>query len=194
MQEIQILLILEESLRANGICRIIENIVRISRIEILTLGNSKFNAIFNAAILSDIIFIKNNPELICLSNFIEKVKNEKPETKIICLLENEEDIAARYFFEKGANGIISIKAKEEEYREAVAGVLNNYCYYRKALTQKETDKSFNDIPLLSDREFEVFTLSNLRFDNKEIAEKLCISYKTVKNHKHNLKKKLAVWD
>jgi len=194
MKTVKILLLLQESLRANGICRILENISHNSQFNAAILESAKVKSLLNKVIYSDILFIENNPELICLNEFIEKAKSEKPELKIICLLENEDNVAARYLFKKGADGIISVKAKEEEYREAVAAILNNYYYNKKKLTRKETHKSLNNIPLLSDREFEVFTLSNKRFKNNEIAEILGISYKTVKNHKSKIKEKLGDWD
>lgn len=60
--------------------------------------------------------------------------------------------------------------------------------YIGSVKQGNTD-TFN---LLSDREKEVLTLIAKGFSNKEIAEQLVISVKTVETHKGNLMEKLQM--
>ena len=46
--------------------------------------------------------------------------------------------------------------------------------------------------LLTEREYEIFGLLIDNYDTEEIAEKLCISSKTVRNHISNVIQKLGV--
>lgn len=46
--------------------------------------------------------------------------------------------------------------------------------------------------LLTDREYEIFDLLIKNYDTEAIAEKLCISNKTVRNHISNVIQKLGV--
>jgi len=50
----------------------------------------------------------------------------------------------------------------------------------------------NIIKPLSDRENEVLSLVTKGYSNKEIAQELCISVNTVKNHISNIMKKMNV--
>mgnify|MGYP000279665148 CR=1 FL=1 len=48
------------------------------------------------------------------------------------------------------------------------------------------------IPLLTAREKEIINLIVLEYSNKEIAEKLCVSFETIKTHRKHIKLKLQV--
>ena len=58
------------------------------------------------------------------------------------------------------------------------------------LEGKETNRSLSAWETLSQREREVLKLIAEGYKNKEIAEDLCISLKTVEKHRANLMKKL----
>jgi DNA-binding NarL/FixJ family response regulator len=61
----------------------------------------------------------------------------------------------------------------------------------KRLSKNEDDSKISD---LTKRELEVLKLLSVGMYNKEIAEKLEISERTVKNHVSNIFKKLEVTD
>jgi len=194
MRKVQIVVILKYSLRANGICRIFEKLNVKEEFDISIPLNNGSDLLLSGAAHSDIVFIDNNLDLICRREFITKLNNENPVIKIICMAELENDIAARYLFTKGVRGIISVKAEEEEFRDAVLAVLKNRYYYKNELSKNELSNFIKNFPTLSDREYEVFTLQKMNHCNNEIAAKLNISPKTVKNHKHNINKKIKNWD
>jgi len=62
--------------------------------------------------------------------------------------------------------------------------------FRRVREDEETDDT--ELYVLSDREQEILDLVALGMRNKEIAQKLCIAEKTVKNHVSNILKALQV--
>jgi len=60
------------------------------------------------------------------------------------------------------------------------------------LKSEKEKKLKQDIPL-SERELEVLKHMSLGLSNKQIADKLFISIRTVETHKHNLMKKLNIY-
>ena len=60
-------------------------------------------------------------------------------------------------------------------------------FYSASIDNKNYNKL--DIPKISNREHEILLLMTKGLNSPEIANKLCISYHTVENHKRNLRKK-----
>jgi len=67
-------------------------------------------------------------------------------------------------------------------------------YVKSLLSTAVLSSAVSKIELLTEREKEVLDLVALGFPNKDIAKKLFLSEKTVKNHLNNVFKKLGVSD
>ncbi len=77
-----------------------------------------------------------------------------------------------------------------ERRIFVSATLNQYLL--KNLSQGNPPSQEETIQLLSDREFEVFRRIGKGSETKEIAEKLCLSVKTVESYRIRIKSKLGI--
>ncbi|PSK91428.1 response regulator transcription factor [Taibaiella chishuiensis] len=119
-----------------------------------------------------------------------------PEVKVIMLTLYDQ---GRYVFkmvEEGVCGYLSKSCSMEELKEAILKVHTSGFFFtdliKNALQQssdfrKKQMHNFNHIPVdLTVREKEVMNLICREYTNGEIADKLCISPRTVEGHRNNL--------
>ena len=101
----------------------------------------------------------------------------------------------------GAHGFLFKNSDKDELIKALESVVKNIPYYSASLRNDlisnvlfdETISSLdNKKALLTDREIEIIKLIVEGLSNKDIAEKLFISPRTVDTHRTNLMKKLDV--
>jgi DNA-binding NarL/FixJ family response regulator len=115
------------------------------------------------------------------------------ENKRILYTGSTEKQYLQYFICLGINGIISKKSNLEEIRKAIIKVnLEDDCYLDYNLKDVLVEEPFLGIKYLSFREKQTLQLIKQGFKNKEIAEILFISIKTVEAHKENIKHKLKL--
>jgi len=130
---------------------------------------------------------------------IKEIKRIAPETKIVVLTvhKNEEYILAS--FQAGTNGYVLKYASHEELVLAIRTVLNGEPYLTPAVSAVVLEgylngqKGSDSQPFcrgLTARETEVLKLIAEGYKNKQIADFLGISVKTVERHRSNLMKKL----
>ncbi len=100
----------------------------------------------------------------------------------------------------GANGYILKDSESSELKKAIFSVAAGEDYIQPSLIPVlnskmiEKNKDEGKIESLTRRELEVLKLLAIGMYNKEVAEKLQISERTVKNHVSNIFKKLEVTD
>lgn len=129
---------------------------------------------------------------------IRQIKRGYPETKIIALTADNKDRMLFKSLHAGVDGYILKKANCEELVRAITTVMNGHSFISPDISghlidqyrEKGTLPMENALNILSGREQQVLKLVASGLGNKAIAERLCISHKTVEKHKGNLKKKL----
>lgn len=126
----------------------------------------------------------------------EKIHKEHPETKIIMLTMYDDQEYLLYTIQNGASGFVLKNAPEGELLEAIRTVYNGGIHLSKEMVPylvkgfiRRHNKGDNYLTL-REREIEVLTLIAKGYGNKEIADKLFISVKTVETHKGNIMAKL----
>lgn len=134
-----------------------------------------------------------------LSATIE-LKKRLPETAILILTMHDDEEYLFRAIQAGASGCILKSAPHEELLSAIRSVAAGNAYLHPSATKRLMEEYIGNVKngnvdtfnLLSDREKEVLTLIAKGFSNKEIAEQLVISVKTVETHKGNLMEKLQM--
>ena len=152
---------------------------------------------------SDVILMDINMPGMNGLQAIKEIKDEKMPSKIIVLTIHED---REYLFKTlhmGAEGYVLKDADPNVLIEAIRSVNSGEAYIQGNMT-KELVKEFKKVTLnnketsetnnLTSREKEVLELIAEGLINREIAKKLYISEKTVKNHVSNIFKKLKVSD
>ncbi|GLY09125.1 response regulator [Pseudobacillus badius] len=121
---------------------------------------------------------------------------QQPNIKVVLLTMHDEEAYIRQAIQSGAHGYILKKSQGSELYEAIYHVYHGQRYYRTDLSEEQIEKMMKEkekpVSPLTLREQEVLRLTVLGYTNKEIAEKLHISAKTVENHKSNIMNKLDI--
>lgn len=123
---------------------------------------------------------------------IRRVKQRYPDTRILVLTAQDPSVYAVRCIEAGAYGIISKAQPLEELAEAARLVLKGKKvfpqseFYGEQLAGSESEL----LASLSNRELQIVELLCKGHANKDIAETMAISHKTVSTHKTNILAKL----
>jgi two-component system response regulator NreC len=130
---------------------------------------------------------------------IRQIKLRNPDTKVIVLTMHKSDEHVRAALDAGAEGYL---LKDDTYQDLLTGirsivaggtylspkicgkVVNGY------LGQASSRRAGVPWDTLTDREREVVKLVAEGYKNREIAELLCVSLKTVEKHRANVMRKL----
>ncbi|WP_071459523.1 response regulator [Bacillus massilinigeriensis] len=123
---------------------------------------------------------------------LEKMRKLLPEAKIAIFSMHDDIGFQREAFEKGADGYLVKVLKREELTYSLDQILAGRKVFSRTILDEECVGSFLELDLpITKREKEVFTLTVMGYSQKDIAEKLDISVKTVENHRHNIGEKLG---
>lgn len=120
-----------------------------------------------------------------------------PETKVIMLTMYDDREYLLYTVQNGVSGYLLKNASEKDLLEAIRTVHEGGVYICKEMVSylvqgfvRRHKEDGDGLLQLSEREVEVLTLVVKGYGNKEIAEKLFLSVKTVESYKSRIKAKL----
>jgi DNA-binding NarL/FixJ family response regulator len=157
--------------------------------------------------------LEYNPDVILLDinmpkmngiDVLRRLKDLGVKSNVIMLTIHEDK---EYLFETmkiGADGYVLKDSDADSLIKAIRDVNHGKSYIQPSIASMlvedlgqndvEINKELAKIRLLTKREYEVLTLIAEGLNNKDIAEKLYISEKTVKNHVSSIFKKIEVND
>ena len=132
---------------------------------------------------------------------IKMLLSRFPKVKIIVLSMYRNEKYILKLIKAGAKGHLGRDADRPEILEAIYTLRNGYEFYSKTITNILLSSYLNDKDIdkkekenrqkdLSAREMEVLKLFAEGSSNREIADKLFISVRTVETHKNNIMKKI----
>ena len=151
---------------------------------------------------------KFTPELLLLDlsmpkmsgiSVIKEIKSQSAETKILVLTVHESEEYILEVFKSGADGYCLKDASHSELLVAIKSVLSGKRFISPWISGKVLDgylddreklKTGSSWDSLTQREREILKLVGEGYKNKEIADYLCISAKTVEKHRSNIMEKL----
>ncbi|MFC4102267.1 response regulator [Paenibacillus xanthanilyticus] len=130
-----------------------------------------------------------------------ELKERMPETAVLILTMHDDDEYLFRAINAGAAGYVLKSAPHEELLTAIRSVAKGDAYLYPTATKRlmneyvermKRGESSDVFDTLSEREKEVLALAAQGYANKEIAEQLVISVKTVETHKSNVMEKLGL--
>jgi len=130
---------------------------------------------------------------------IREIKKQNPDTKVIVLTVHKTEEYILASLRAGADGYVLKDATHSELEMAINNVLKGKRFLSPGISEKviggylegkTTGKTKSVWDTLTQREREILKLIAEGNKNKEIADYLCISLKTVEKHRTNLMKKL----
>jgi two-component system response regulator NreC len=148
------------------------------------------------------ILIINIHELsTAIINLISQLSLSNSKTKILVFsMSNSEEMILK-IIKAGAKGYLTKEADKNELIEAIYTLRNGYDYFSKSIThllinkyitriKSKEEPQKTDVENLSARQVEILKLWGENYTNKEIADKLFISLRTVETHKNHIMQKL----
>jgi len=130
---------------------------------------------------------------------IKEISSRHPETKIVTLTMHKDEEYVLEAFRSGAKGYCIKSSGYHELLVAIRAVLSGKTYVSPEISDKVLDgyletkkrvRKKSTWDTLTQREREVLKLVGESCQNKEIADYLCISIKTVEKHRANIMQKL----
>jgi two-component system, NarL family, response regulator NreC len=130
---------------------------------------------------------------------IREIRKRVPKTKIVVLTIHKTEEYILAVLKAGADGYVLKDATHDELLMAIKNVLSGKRYLSPGISDtvlegylegRKTVKHQTSWETLTQREREVLKLIAEGYRNKQIAEDLCVSVKTVEKHRANLMEKL----
>ena len=134
---------------------------------------------------------------------IREIKKINKPTKVIVLTVHKTDEYVRACLQAGVDGYLLKDSGYTELLAAIRGVMGGKRYLSPEISSTLIDgyleggkagAAITAWDTLSHREREIIKLIGEGYKNKDIAELLCISIKTVEKHRANIMKKLDIHD
>ncbi|QDS34148.1 response regulator [Brevibacillus brevis] len=193
---IRVLLVDDHTMIRKGLRVLLESYSQIKIVGESHTGNDailKANQLEPDVVLMD-LSLPNGLDGFSASNEIRK---SNPFVKIVILTMHDEEIFVQKAITVGAHGYILKNSHGELLLQAIVEVYRGKRFYKTSVSEeiinlwlKSDAKTMPSVLTL--REKELVRLIVLGYTNKEMADKLLISVKTVENHKTNIMQKLGL--
>jgi two-component system response regulator NreC len=127
------------------------------------------------------------------------LKQKRPDVVIVTLTRHSDDAYVQELLRAGVDGYVLKQSAPNELIQAIRAAASGGQYVDSTLTARMTarllgraDKSMKPAGELTERESSVLRLIAAGYSNKEIADQLSLSVKTVEAHKANAMRKLGL--
>ncbi len=149
-----------------------------------------------------VITVFYRPDDINVEN-VRKLAYQHPKIKILVMSMYHDEKRVLKMIKAGAKGHLGYDTNRSEIIEAIYTLRNGYEFYAKTITNILLSSYISDKDInknekenrqknLSVREMEIFKLFADGISNRNIADKLFISVRTVETHKNNIMKKIGL--
>ena len=147
-------------------------------------------------------FIKKDPPDILLTDYslpgisglelTRVIKREYPKIKVVALSMHDEAHLVKGILKEGVDGYLLKNIQQFELKNALKQIILGMPYVSPEITKllmHDLNQPAEETALLTERERDVLKLIAKEFSNKQIAEKLFISERTVETHRKNIFRK-----
>lgn len=134
-----------------------------------------------------------------MQNLLVQIGSQFPKIRILAMSVHDDEEVVLRTIKAGAKGFLAKDTEPGDLIEAIFTLRNGFDYYSNSITHILVNKYINklktndglfDAKNLSSRETEILKMWGNSFTNKEIADKLFISVRTVESHKNHIMQKL----
>jgi len=199
MNKIKIILVDDHRLFLDGIKSLLSEVDFIEIIGEASGGNEVIELL--SCIQPDLIMMDISMKGLSGIEISKQISQIYPDIKILILSMHTSEEFVINAIKAGAKGYLSKDTSKEELMEAIQIIQSGgECYsklisdnFMKSYVKKfKSEQNLMDHKCLTQREIEILKLAVVGLSNKEIADKLFISTKTVDSHKNNIMQKLKL--
>ncbi|MCB0154232.1 MAG: response regulator transcription factor [Anaerolineae bacterium] len=148
----------------------------------------------------DVVLMDNTMPVLNGLEATRQIKKRFPEVKVLVLTMHTTEEYIQQFLQAGASGYLIKKTAPKELVTAIHAVYDGDSYLSPSIStmiiegylHQATTTSEDSYEKLTDRERQVLQMITEGASNREIAERLHLSIKTVNNHRMNLMDKLNI--
>ena len=149
----------------------------------------------------DVVLMDNTMPVLNGLEATRQIKKRFPEIKVLVLTMHTTEEYIQQFLQAGASGYLIKKTAPKELVTAIHAVYRGDSYLSPSISnviiegylhQAAATASEDSYEKLTDRERQVLQMITEGVSNREIAERLHLSIKTVNNHRMNLMDKLNI--
>lgn len=182
----------DHQLLLDGLARILIAMPVVNEIVTVTSGTEAFNHVFLQK--ADLLIADIEMPGMTGIELLKKVKQNYPGIKVMILSMHSNAGITKEIIRLNGDGYLLKSADEAEMQLAVNTVLNGKKYFAGEITIQLASNNTIAQPLsgLTQREVEVLVHIAKGLSNKQIAEALFLSVKTVDTHRTNLMNKLDI--
>ncbi|SHG77700.1 two component transcriptional regulator, LuxR family [Cognatiyoonia sediminum] len=187
---IRVCIVDDHPMVTEGIQAILESYDDISVVGTLTDGKEAVEQV--QALAPDVMLLDLNMPGINGLNATEMILEERPETRILILSMHDSPEYISTALSHGAKGYILKDVPTEEIRTAIDTVMAGGEYLCTGAKGSLSPKIADGREPLTNREQTILLELAQGKSNKEVANSLGISVRTVETHRNNIKKKLGI--
>lgn len=131
---------------------------------------------------------------------VKQVRITNPDLSMLVLSMHDESLYAERVLRAGARGYIMKQEGTDRLVTAIRTILRGEIYVSERMAARmlgtivggRSNDSRMPLDRLSDRELEVFELLGKGLGTRQVAERLCVSIKTIESHREHIKLKLQL--
>jgi DNA-binding NarL/FixJ family response regulator len=194
MEPIRILVADDHAVLREGICALL---ARHADLQVVGEASNGVEALEQVrALQPDVVLMDISMPVMDGLEATRQIKAQHPEVRVLILTQHENKEYVMPLLQAGASGYILKKAGGAELVNAIRAVFTEGAYLHpsiaRAVMNQASHRAETLPPALTERERQVLTLIAEGLTGREIAEKLCLSEKTVNTHRANIMEKLGV--
>ncbi|NJL21099.1 MAG: response regulator transcription factor [Leptolyngbyaceae cyanobacterium SM1_3_5] len=196
---IRLLLVEDQTIMRQGLRRLLE-----AQADLQVVGEAENGqqAIDQMFLLPDVVLMDLRMPIMDGVTATKQIFSAFPDTKILVLTTLDDEEYVNQAIQNGAIGYLLKDTPIEELANAIRSAFKGYTQFSPGLIRKVLRPAATTPPItpttqlaeLTPREREVLSLIATGANNREIAEILCITEKTVKNHVTNILSRLNLRD
>jgi len=148
---------------------------------------------------ADVVLLDINLPDMSGIDIARRLRNDYPALKILAVSAENNAETVRALLDIGIDGFISKRmARADEMLQAIHSVVGGLDYFGRDIASiiyeiYVAKKKTSDLTAeFTERERDIIRLCREGLQSKEIADRLCISYRTVDTHKRNIFQKLGI--
>jgi len=202
MKKIKVLIVDDHDIVIVGLKALLSKSHDIEIVAVTTDGEETLSKVDD--LLPDVVILDIDLPKISGIEVTEQITKNYPDVKVLLHTSYADESHIISGFEAGASGYVPKTFKTDQLLEAIRTVSKGERYIKGSVSEmfiasyfknKKTEETVSNIKQsLTVRETEILKFITDGLANQEIADKLHISVRTVEAHKHNIMKKLEIFN